>query len=44
MIFEFYLDADRMKILYRYVFTEMIAPFILGLVAFSFVIIPRLAR
>ena len=31
-----------MKILYRYVFTETIAPFILGLVAFSFVIIPRL--
>ena len=31
-----------MKILYRYVFTEIIAPFILGLVAFSFVIIPRL--
>ena len=31
-----------MKILYRYIFREMIAPFILGLVAFSFVIIPRL--
>ncbi|MFN8007905.1 MAG: LPS export ABC transporter permease LptF [Terriglobia bacterium] len=31
-----------MKILYRYVFVEIIEPFILGLVAFSFVIIPRL--
>src|SRR5262245_4348896 len=31
-----------MKILYRYVFRELIGPFILGLVVFSFVIIPRL--
>jgi len=31
-----------MKILYRYVFRELLGPFILGLVVFSFVIIPRL--
>lgn len=37
------LDTQqKMKILNRYVFRELLGPFVLGLVVFSFVIIPRL--